>query len=134
MSALQTIADRLREHHPSLFARMERNTITVEPRNEDGFTVWLCKEDSTYIVGFDGWHEHFDSEEDALNCFTFGFSERCRLKVVYRGSFAHRWTLESKTDDGWCEDSTTGLLVFPFWRRPRTVYRTNGRTVVSPGD
>ena len=76
-------------------------------------------------MGFDGWHEHFDTEEEALNCFEFGLSGNCRLKVVYRGSFAHRWTLESKTDSGWREDSTTGLLVFPFWRRRRAVYLTN---------
>ncbi len=132
MSDAQNIAERLRQHHPSLSTRVEGDTITVEPLDEDGFPVWLRKEDGSYVVGFDGWHEHFDSEEDALNCFAFGFSERCRLKVIYRGSFAHRWTLESKTDEGWREDSTTGLLLFPFWRRRRVVYRTNGPKVLTP--
>lgn len=54
------------------------------------------------------------------------------LKVVYRGSFAHRWILESKTDEGWQWHSTTGLLVFPFWRRPRVVYLSNGGKIEEP--
>jgi len=132
MSVVQTIADRLREHHPSLSTWVEGDTITVEPLDEDGFSVWLREQDGWFIVGFDGWHEHFDSEEDALNCFAFGLSGDCRVKVVYRGSFAHRWTVEFKTDGGWREDSTTGLLVYPFWRRPRAVYRTNARKIVTP--
>jgi hypothetical protein len=133
MSFVQTIADRLREHHPSLLTRVEGDTFTVEPLDVDGFPVWLREEVGSYVVGFDdGWHEHFDSEEDALDCFAFGLSGDCSVKVVYRGSFAHRWTVEFKTDGGWREDSTTGLLVFPFWRRPRAVYRTNGRMIVTP--
>jgi len=132
MSVVQTIADRLREHHPSLSTRVEGDTITVEPLDEEGFPVWLREEGDSFVVGFDGWHEHFDSEEDALNCFAFGLSGDCRVKVVYRGSFAHRWTVEFKTDGGWREDSTTGLLVYPFWRRPRAVYRTNARKIVTP--
>ena len=125
MSAVQTIANRLKERHPSLSSLVEGDTIIIEPLDEDGFRVWLQADGGSYVVGFDGWHESFDSEEEALNCFAFGLSEDCRLKVVYRGAFAHRWTVESKTDLGWQEDSTTGLLIFPFWRRPRTGYRTN---------
>ncbi len=132
MSVVQTIADRLREHHPALSTRVEGDTITVEPLDEQGFTVSLYAADGSYTVGFDGWHEHFDSEGEALNCFAFGLSGDCRLKIVYRGSFAHRWTVEFKTDAGWEEDSTTGLLVYPFWRRPRVVYRTNGRNIATP--
>jgi hypothetical protein len=132
MSVIETIADRLRHHYPSLPTRIEGCTITIEPCDKDGFSVWLCNEGGSYTVGFDGWHEEFDSEEQALNCFAFGLSGDCRLKVVFRGSFAYRWTVESKTNGAWREDSTTGLLVFPFWRRPRVVYRMNGRKAVAP--
>jgi hypothetical protein len=82
MSVVQPIADRLLEHHPSFLTRVEGDTITVVPRDEDGFPVWLREEVGAYVVGFDGWHEHFDSEEDALNCFAFGLSGYCRVKVV----------------------------------------------------
>jgi hypothetical protein len=133
MSVVQTIADRLRDNDPSLSTRVECDTITVEPRDQNGFPVWLSVEGGSYTVGFDGWHEEFDSEEEALNCFAFGLSADCRLKVVFRGKLAHRWTVESKTNGAWREDSTTGLLVFPFWRRPHVVYKTNGRKPVTCG-
>ena len=132
MNVVQTIAERLRERHPSFSTRVEGDTITVEPLDGDGFRVWLRENDGSYVVGFEGWHEHFASEEEALECFKFGLSENCRLKVVYRGACAQLWTVESKTDSGWREDSTTGLLIFPFWRRAHTVYRTNRRKLRTP--
>jgi hypothetical protein len=125
MSIIPTIMSRLRAH-PSLSARVEGNTVTVPPVDENGFAVWLQENGRLFVVGFDGWHETFYTEQEALNCFAFGLSSDCRLKVTYRGSFAHRWTVESNTDEGWKEDSSTGLLIFPFWRRRRLVYRANG--------
>jgi hypothetical protein len=127
MSVIQTIAERLREHHPSLSTRLEGDTVIVDPLGADGFQVWLRAASGSFVVGFDGWHEHFDSEHEALECFAFGLGGDCRVKIVYRGSRAHRWTLEFNADGVWREDSTTGLLLYPFWRRPRTVYRTNDR-------
>jgi hypothetical protein len=52
-------------------------------------------------------------------------SDRCRLRVHYRGSFAYRWAVEERMAEGWREDSVTELLLFPFWRRPRVEYRQN---------
>jgi hypothetical protein len=124
---IQAIAERLREQHPSLSMRLEGDTIVVDPPDDRGFQVRLREEKGTVVVGFDGWHEHFESEQEALACFAFGLGGDCRLKTVYRGSRAHRWTLEYKVDGVWREESTTGLLVYPFWRRPRTVFLTNGR-------
>ncbi len=88
MSVVQTIAEHLREHHPSLSTRVDSDSITVDPLDEDGFSVWLHERDGAFVVGFDGWHEHFDSEAEALNCFSFGLSGDCRLKIAYRGSCA----------------------------------------------
>jgi hypothetical protein len=131
MGCIAKIVNRLRDH-PELSFRVERDTITVLPKDANGFEVWLQEANGSYVVGFDGWHEPFQTEEEALNCFAFGLSGSCRLKVVSRGAFAHRWTVESKTDTGWQEDSTTGLLIFPFWRRPRIVYRTNALLQKAP--
>lgn len=77
-------------------------------------------------VGYDGWHEQFDTPEQALECFAFGLSDRCRLKVTYRGNFACNWTVEALEDGRWIEDSTTGLLLVSFWRTPRVEYGQNG--------
>ena len=57
------------------------------------------------VVGFDGWHEHFLSVEDALSCFAFGFSELCRLKVLYSGS--------SRSLDAGIEDRGAGVRTAP---------------------
>jgi hypothetical protein len=124
MSAIERIIERL-QRHPDLVYRVTGRTVTVDPPTAEGFAVSLTEGTDEWVVGFDGWHEHFTSEDEALNCFAFGLSDRCRLRVHRRGSFPYRWTVEERTDDGWREDSTTGLLFFPFWRRSRVEYRQN---------
>ncbi|MGH9928378.1 MAG: hypothetical protein ACREA9_04010 [Pyrinomonadaceae bacterium] len=108
-------------------ARYESNdsSITVLPLSNDGFSVALTVNPDGYTVSFNGWHEDFRSQEEPLNCFAFGLSDECRLKECRRGSFAHKWTLESKEGGRWVEDSTTGLFLFPFWRKPAVRYLQN---------
>ena len=125
MTAVEQIVARL-GRHPELAYHMTVGSITVEPPGDDGFSVSLSQGVGEWIVAFDGWHDRFTSEDEALNCFAFGLSDRCRLRVHLRGSFAYRWTLEARTDGGWWEESTVGRLFFPFWRRLRIVYRQNG--------
>ena len=124
MGAVEQIRERLRRH-PDLKYREAAGTVTVEPPTTNGFPVTLTEGAGEWVVSFAGWHEHFTSEEEALNCFAFGLSDRCRLRVSYRGSFPHRWTVEERTAEGWRGDSSTGLLFFPFWQRPRVEYRQN---------
>lgn len=124
MSAIACIVEKLKKY-PELSYKLEINAVTVESTDRDGFAVWLSVRDAGYTVGFEGWHEEFESEEAALNCFAFGLSDKCRLKIEFRGNFPYRWSVEGSTADGWVTDSTTGLLLFPFWRRRRTVYRQN---------
>jgi hypothetical protein len=133
MSAVERITERLRGH-PELVYRVSGGTITVEPSRADGFPVSLTEGAGEWVVAFDGWHERFASEDEALDCFAFGLSDRCRLKVHYRGRSPYRWTVEARAGDGWREDSTTGRLFFPFWRRPRVAYRRNAVTgTAEPG-
>lgn len=67
----------------------------------------------------------------ALDCFAFGLSDQSRLKVLRRGKFEFRWTLEFIKAGAWQEDSTTGLLFFPFWEKEQIVYRQN-RVIIGP--
>jgi len=84
-----------------------------------------------YTVYFDGgWHEDFATHEEAINCVGFGLSSSCRLAVTYRGSFACRWAVQSNQGGEWKTDSVTGLLIFPFWRRPRVVYKQNSLVTI----
>ncbi|MBK6980714.1 MAG: hypothetical protein IPH30_03675 [Betaproteobacteria bacterium] len=124
MDALAEIRTRLLKY-PALRVEESENSITVLPLDSAGFPVSIHVADEEVVVAFAGWHEHFESAEEALDCFAFGLSRECRLKVFTRGGFAYRWTVESLENGNWAEDSTTGLLFFPFWRRREVVYFQN---------
>ncbi len=125
MTAIEKIETKLKQW-PSLRYSKERDTITVNQDTENGFSVWLTENLPGYTVGFDGWHEKLHEEEEALAAFAFGLSDDCRLKVIQRGSTDCAWIVESKDNDGqWRGDSTTGLLLTPFWRKRKIVYRQN---------
>jgi len=124
MSAIEKIKDKLRKY-PQLNCQIEGNKISVEPSSTTGFTVWLIDNDPGYTVGFDGWHEEFENQDEALNCFAFGLSDKCRLKVAKRGNKPYSWTVESKIGKEWNEDSKTGLIFVPFWKTKTIEYLSN---------
>jgi hypothetical protein len=124
MSNSRQLVELLLEHQAHT-VHVSGDTIVVDPKTANGFVVSLIERGDKWVVHFDGWHQHFASEDDAVRCVVFGLSRDCRLKVEYRGSVARRWTVEARTDHGWREDSTVGLLWFPFWRRARIEYRQN---------
>jgi len=124
MTAIEKIRKKL-ESYPTVKFSVNGNTISVEPVAADGFTVCLVERKPGFTVGYDGWHEEFEDEEEALSAFAFGLSDECRLKVVQRGEMDCSWTVEAREGDGWSEDSTTGLLLTPFWKKKRVVYRQN---------
>jgi hypothetical protein len=47
-------------------------------------------------VHFNGWHENFKDQQEALSCFTLGLSVQCRLKEYRRWKIAYKWTVEDK--------------------------------------
>ena len=103
----------------------DQSSITVFPNNTDGFTVSLTRNANTCTVFFNGWHEDFENPDEAVAVFGFGLSDGCRLREYRRGGFAYKWTVESLEQGQWKEDSTTGLLIFPFWRRSEVHYLQN---------
>ena len=90
-----------------------------------GFTVSIASNDEYCTVDFEGWHKHFDTSQEALDCFAWGLSENCRVKVFSRGGKAHKWTAQSLENGVWSDVSTTGLLFFPFWRKVEISYAQN---------
>jgi hypothetical protein len=114
MPAIATIRQKL-QRYPTLRYDESADSITVQPSSRDGFAVGLLQRGAGFTVHFAGWHEEFVSETEALNCFAFGLSERCRLRVLSRGSFDYRWIVQHYRDGIWQDDSETGLLLFPFW-------------------
>ena len=124
MTTIEKVLQRLAKY-PAVSYRATSSTITIDAQSSNGFTVFLEARKGTFTVAFDGWHEHFEAESSALNCFAFGLIGKCRLKVCRSGKVEYRWTLEYPTNDGWQEDSTTGLIFFPFWRKRQIFYRQN---------
>lgn len=124
MEVLDEIRARLRGH-PLLRIQERPNQLLIEPPSADGFTVSILCEDGEYTVGYDGWHEIFQSHEEAINCFLYGLFGDGRLRVVIRGSYECGWSLERRQGLEWQEVSSTSLIFTPFWRRKRIVYRRN---------
>jgi hypothetical protein len=124
MDAIEQIQDKLRKY-PHVTYEMGQSSITVLPTSSAGFTVGLEINGAVHTVFFNGWHENFRQPEEALDCFAFGLSDECRLKECRRGSFAYRWTVESKQNGEWVADSETGLFLFPFWKTKTIHYLQN---------
>ncbi|MHC4118413.1 MAG: hypothetical protein ACYSWO_13005 [Planctomycetota bacterium] len=124
MKIIERIKERLRQY-PQLTWKTEGGGISVARPNDDGFSVWLDVNKASFTVGFDGWHEEFEDENEALKVFAFGLSDECRLKVVKRGNTDVKWVLESKDGQEWHEDSSTGLIFVPFWKKKTIEYRQN---------
>jgi hypothetical protein len=127
MNAIGRLIEKLRKH-PELNWSEEGDGVSVDPATPEGFSVWLTPNQGGFTVGFDGWHEHFDDEVAAVNCFAFGFSNQCRLRVAVRGNSANSatsWTLESLDGNVWVQDSSVAMFFVPFWRKRRIEYRQN---------
>ena len=124
MDAIAAIKSKLAKYPHIRYSASDRS-IEIQPADASGFTVGCQQTAEGLTVAFEGWHEAFKSETEALNCFAFGLSEACRLRVVYRGDTPVRWTVEARRDGVWASDSETGLLLIPFWRRKNVRYLQN---------
>lgn len=95
MSTIEKIKKRL-ANYPDLKYKISGDTVTIDAPSPEGFSVALVEGTTEWIVHFDGWHERFDTEDEALNCFTFGLCEGCRLEITLRGAFPYQWTVQYK--------------------------------------
>jgi len=103
------------------------STITVRPKDPDGFVVTLVVEHArAFVVSYDRWQRAFDRAEDAYDCFEFGLSDSCRLQVTYRGEDAVAWHVEKREYGMWVPSShPASRLSLKFWKPRRMVYRQN---------
>jgi|SRR6266851_1489853 len=124
MNVIDDIKAKL-QTYPNARYEISGSSISVLPISDNGFTVRLDLAPDRYTVSFNGWHEDFQYEEEALQCFAFGLSDECRLKEWRRGNFAYRWAVESRENGRWVADSETGLFLFPFWKAKEVRYLQN---------
>lgn len=111
------------------YARQSDDTIAVPPSSPTGFEVRACSGDKGGIVWLGSWHEHFDSDDLALKCFLWGLTDKCRLKVVFRGQMDCAWITQGRRGDAWEDDQVVGLLLVPFWRKKSARYFQNHYTL-----
>ena len=124
MEIFEKIKEELKRY-PEVKCEINNNILVVRPRTEHGFEVAISVDVDEYTVSYEGWHETFKNAEEALKCFAFGLGDQCRLKVTYRGKSPFKWTVEFLNEEQWQEDSTTGLLLAPFWQRKQVKYFSN---------
>jgi hypothetical protein len=122
MNCIAEIKNKL-ESYPELEWELEGSTISVSPKG--GFTVWLTESEDDCTVGYNGWHEEFEDKKEALECFAFGLSDKCRLKVFSRGKTDYKWVMEGLEGGDWVSYSTTSLIFIPFWKKKRIHYLQN---------
>lgn len=117
MNPIDKIKQKLTKY-PEVQYEADSSSVTVLPFTPGGFTVsFIVNSQDSYTVHFEGWHENYDDENEALGVFALGLSVDCRLREYRRGKFVYKWVMDFKEDGEWLEHSTTGLLVFPFWRK-----------------
>ena len=124
MNPIDRLVERLAKH-PELRFTATATAVEIEPPTPEGFAVTLHSANTAYSVSFDGWHEHFQSGDEALDCVAFAYSGRSRLATMYRGRIPVKWVMESYDDGRWRAVSEIGHFFVPFWLRPRVVYRQN---------
>ncbi len=122
---LEVIIEKLKKYPEAAFL-LTNNSISVKPKNETGFPVMLTVHGvNGYVVYFDFWHEEFNQEEEALNCFALGLSNLCRLKIEAKGNKPFKWTVEFMQEGVWKEESTTGIFNFAFWKKRHVYFLQN---------
>lgn len=119
------IKEKIIAHSEIKIVEENEDSITVKPDGEKSFPVTLIKKDNKYFVYFKGWHEEFNTEEEALDVFAFGLSEDCRLKVVTIKDVEYKWILEYKENGKWNKDSETNIGMFPFWLKKQIKFYQN---------
>jgi len=95
--------------HPGVRYRATDDEVTLDPARPDGFEVRVVREDRHIRVFYAGWSDTFESATEAMDCFDFAFSDRCRLRVASRGGVDYAWRLEYYLDDAWHSDSSVQL-------------------------
>lgn len=130
MKVLAELMRRL-DQHPNLSYQVEGHILSVLSADAHGFTVSLWDEAPQYTVFFDMWHTQLHDAEQALNCFAFGLSDNCRIKVTCRGGLPHAWSVERrKKGNEWVDYELvgrypTGYILFPHRHKAEVKYLQN---------
>ena len=105
------------------------DSISVRQKNDQGFKVILWGDrDQAFVVNYGHyWHGHFDTEEEAKDCFISGLSGRYRLACTYHWRYLTKSVVETFSEGKWqMLDNSGSCLGFLVWWLPkRVVYFQN---------
>jgi len=102
------------------------DSITVPAADPDGFAVTMRVIDSrTFVVEYEGWFETFGRAEDAYDCFEYGLSDSCRLRVTFRGARPVARQIEKRDYGVWMPGRLVRRRLVAFWRPARMELRRN---------
>lgn len=124
MTPIETIQEHMRQYDAAKIV-VSGNHLSVDCNAPDGFQVSFSDLSPFYRVSFDSWHDEFSDLDEALNCFAFGLSKQCRLKIELRGGVEQKWTVQSWENGEWLDDSSVGQTGLQFWKPITVVYRQN---------
>lgn len=99
------------KNYPEVAYRSGPGYLKIPALTPTGFQVSVQESPGRFTVAFEGWHEEFTDPEAALNCFVYGLSSACRLRVFRCLGFDFKWQLLV----GDQVESETALLVPTFW-------------------
>jgi hypothetical protein len=102
-----------------LEVRREPTILSAISLSPGGYEVRLAQQGESWTVSFAGWHERFLDVDEAILCFGFGLSDRCRLRVISYGDVDSRWIVEAQEGDEWVSREETGLLFPPLFLKKR---------------
>ena len=90
--------------------------MEIPAQNPTGFQVWIQERDgNNCTVGFEGWHDEFTDENAAINCFAFGLSTACRLRIFRCLGTDYKWQVLVQENGEWIPDSETGIFFPTLW-------------------
>jgi hypothetical protein len=100
--------------------------ITVRASDATGFDVSLrVLGPRKFVVSYEGWFQTFGRAEDAYDCFEYGLSDSCRLRITFRGATAVAWQIEKREYGVWMPGRRVRRRFVPFWKRARIERRQN---------
>jgi hypothetical protein len=106
------------QKYPHVTYTSADGVLEIPAQSPTGFRVWIREHGGDITVGFEGWHEEFTDADAALECFAFGLSTSCRLRVFRCLGTDYKWQVLVQSDGQWVVDSETGLL-FPTFLLPK---------------
>ncbi|MES2571322.1 MAG: hypothetical protein V4710_14870 [Verrucomicrobiota bacterium] len=114
---ISRIKEKLRKY-PHIAYTSADGVLEIPAQSPTGFRVSIYDHGGHFTVGFEGWHEEFTDAEAALECFAFGLSTSCRLRVFSCFGNDYKWQVLVQVEGEWVAESETGLL-FPAFLLPK---------------